>query len=303
MTIPTAPEPRAHHIVPKCWLAGFTETGENDGRLWVADLKRKKQWPSSPINAGHRRDFYRLSDPELDPVAVEKALSEIEDLIAPLLRSIDVERRGPTPEELEPLLFFMAIQWVRVPAFRPLVLAIADSINRNSLKSREEWATTLRELDIPADSPGADYDGMVAFLNSGDYSLTAETDWYMQRAFKAAQGILPSLTARRWAVMISRKGSFVASDNPVQLDGFKGQMVGFKNAGVVLYPLSRHVLLWGTNAPMKLTAVTNHRIAQHNTFTMLTAEEQVYSHEPDFCWLDETGKYQTDWALFSKEKF
>ena len=56
MATPTAPEPRAHHIVPKCWLAGFTDTGENDGRLWVTDLKRKKQWPSTPINTGHRRD-------------------------------------------------------------------------------------------------------------------------------------------------------------------------------------------------------------------------------------------------------
>jgi hypothetical protein len=36
---------------------------------------------------------------------------------------------------------------------------------------------------------------------------------------------------------------------------------------------------------------------------MLTAHEQVYSHCPDFCWLDETGAYRTDWKLFSKEKF
>jgi hypothetical protein len=52
---------------------------------------------------------------------------------------------------------------------------------------------------------------------------------------------------------------------------------------------------------MKLPAVTNYRIAQHNIFTMLTADEQVYSHEPDFYWLDETEKYQTDWTLFLKE--
>ena len=26
-------EARRHHYVPQCWLAGFTETGENDGRL------------------------------------------------------------------------------------------------------------------------------------------------------------------------------------------------------------------------------------------------------------------------------
>ena len=61
----TEREPRAHHFAPQCWLAGFTDTGEKDGRLWVTDLKRRKQWPSNPRNAAHRRDFYRVSDPSV----------------------------------------------------------------------------------------------------------------------------------------------------------------------------------------------------------------------------------------------
>src|SRR5450755_3787132 len=68
-------EPRRHHYVPQCWLAGFTETGENDGRLWVTDFSRQRQWPATPANAGHIRDFYRLSDPAPDPVVVEKFFS------------------------------------------------------------------------------------------------------------------------------------------------------------------------------------------------------------------------------------
>jgi hypothetical protein len=44
-------------------------------------------------------------------------------------------------------------------------------------------------------------------------------------------------------------------------------------------------------------------IARQNTFMMLTAEEQVFSSAPNFCFLDETDGYQTDWRLFSKEKF
>ena len=38
-------------------------------------------------------------------------------------------------------------------------------------------------------------------------------------------------------------------------------------------------------------------------FPLLHAEEQVFSHEPGFCWMDESLQYQTDWALFSKEKY
>jgi hypothetical protein len=80
-------------------------------------------------------------------------------------------------------------------------------------------------------------------------------------------------------------------------------MIGFKNAEVVTYPVSRHVLLYGTKFPVKRSPVNLNYIAHTNTFTMLTAEEHVYSHVSDFCWLDETGKYQTEWRLFSKEKF
>ena len=73
-------EPRRHHYVPQCWLAGFTETGENDGRLWVTDFSRQQQWPTTPANAGHIRDFYRLADPAPDPVAVERFFSQLEGI-------------------------------------------------------------------------------------------------------------------------------------------------------------------------------------------------------------------------------
>jgi hypothetical protein len=301
------PLPRAHHFTPQCWLAGFTEGGDKDGRLWVTDLKRRKQWVSNPRNAGHRRDFYRVSDPLCDPVAFEKAFGKIETAIAPLLKTLDQEQRAPRRHELESLLTFMAIQWMRVPAFRPTILRIADSIYRSwfsqALSSPDSWAAALEEVGVSAEAPGADYDGMLAFERSGQYSLSAEPEWYLERGFKAADHIVPLLEARHWTASISASGSFIGSDNPVAMDGTKGQDIGFKSAEVVLFPVSRHVLLYGTNAPVVPMTVSLKRIAEHNTLIMLNADEQVYSHVPDFCWLDERRTYQTDWRLFSKEKF
>ncbi len=95
MTRDTKPEPRAHHYVPQCWLAGFTDSGQKDGRLWVTDFNRKRQWPTTPPKAGHQRDFYRVSSPEQDPVVVEELYSKIEDGIAPVLKALDEELRGP----------------------------------------------------------------------------------------------------------------------------------------------------------------------------------------------------------------
>jgi hypothetical protein len=307
MAVKQGGEPRAHHFVPQCWLSGFTDTGQKDGQLWVTDIVRTKQWPTNPAKAGHQRDFYRVSDPQLDPVVVEKAFSIIENAIAPVLRAIDEERREPTEDEMEGLVTFMAFQWVRVPAFRPTVLAIVDSITRSqlsrALKSRDSWAAALKEAGIPSGSPGADYDGMREFERSGQYSLSAETEWYLQQAFAATETIIPFLRERHWRMSFSNSGSFIGSDNPVALDGPKGQKVGFRNAEIVIYPVSRHALLYGTNVVVRPPFVNRKYIAHTNTFTMLRTEAQIYSHVSDFCWMDETYEYRTDWSLFSKEKF
>lgn len=301
------PEARKQHFNPKCWLAGFTDTGQQDGRLWVTDLKRRKQWPTSPPNAGHRRDFYRVSAPGLSPLVFEKAFGEIETAAAPVFRSLYDRPRAPTREELECLLLFIAVQYVRVPAFRPWVLKIADSIHRSrvakALKSPTSWARALKKAGIPADDPAAAYNRMLEFEQRGEYSLSAENEWYLMRGFDlAVDCVTPALRARYWGSTLSPSGSFIGSDTPVAMDGPKGQLAGFESADIVLFPVNRHVLLYGTKMAATPPAVNRKLVARYNTFAMLTAGEHLYSHVPDFCWLDEEGKCQTDWALFSKEK-
>jgi hypothetical protein len=300
-------EPRSHHYVPACWLAGFTKTRDQDGELWVTDLGRQKQWATNPRKAGRIRDFYRLSDPALDPVVVEKALSKIEDAVAPTLRAIDQERRKPDKDELEDLLGFMAIQWVRGPSFRSWALGMLESMQRSQLSialtSRESWQEVLQKAGIPPDSEGADYDGMKEFERSGEYSLVAATEWYLQRAFSSVESIAASLRVRHWGTAFSDSGSFVASDNPVALDGPKGCRIGFRNAEVVTYPLSRRVFLYGTNEAVLEPFVNRKYIAHMNTHTMRRADEQIYSHVSDFCWLDENDKLKTDWTLFAEKNY
>jgi hypothetical protein len=144
------PEARRHHYVPRCWLTGFTDTGDRDGKLWVTDLPRRKQWRTSPGNAGFIKDFYRLSDEQIDPVFAEKALSQIEGEIAPILRRVDQELREPGVEEFEALLYFIAIQWARVPAFRPFILNVPDTMSHKkigeALKSPDSWNVHWKRL-------------------------------------------------------------------------------------------------------------------------------------------------------------
>lgn len=271
-------EPRKHHFVPKCWLRGFTETGKKDGRLWVTDFSLKKQGVATPGKIGWLRDFYRLSDPAPDPVFIENQFSKLETAIAPVLKILDSERRAPRPDELDSLIEFMAVQWVRVPAYRPFAFRTMDSVVRKKLAeelhSPETWLASLRAQGISPDAPGVDYEGAKAYFESPNFGIEAETDWYIDRAFRDAQGILPLLRQRHWGSCISENGRFIASDNPVCLDGARAEMVGFKNAAIVVYPVSRHVALAGTLRRASHPSTLNY-IAQINTMMMLTADTQV----------------------------
>jgi hypothetical protein len=299
-------EPRRHHYVPRCWLAGFTDTGEKDGQLWVTDLIRRKQWQAGPNTAGHIRDFYRLADERFDPLLAEESFSKIEDIVAPILRSIDREQRSPTAEEADPLMFFIALQWARVPSFRPMVFKALDDVTHEKLatdlKSKQHWQKALARAGLSENDPGAAYESMLEFYQSGEFSLTVQTDWYVKQTFQAAQHILPSLQQRHWRSIFSPTGSFISSDNPVIIDGPKGQMLGFKNAEIILYVLSRHVLVYSTLEPDVPQLVNRKYIAHMNTLSLLRAE-QIFSTVPDFCWLDQERKYQTDWQRFEKSKF
>ena len=111
----------------------------------------------------------------------------------------------------------------------------------------------------------------------------------------------PALKNRYWQTLISPSGSFVGSDNPVMMDGPKGERVGFKSADIIIFTVNRFLALYRTNSPLRRPIVNRRLIAKHNTFAMITADEQIYSHAPDFCWLDATARVQTEWRSFTKE--
>ena len=125
----------------------------------------------------------------------------------------------------------------------------------------------------------------------------------MQRAFSDVDGVVEGLRCRYWGTSISAGGRLIASDNPVVLEGERGQMVGFANAEIVMYPVSRHVLLTGTLVRVSRPAMNFNYFACMNTMMLIRTDVQAYSHIPDFPWMDENGRVQTDWKRFSRDRF
>ena len=209
---------------------------------------------------------------------------------------------------MEDLLTFMALQWTRVPSFRSTALRIAGSFLRGAAEKAlaipETWAAALSKTGIAPEAEGGSYEEAKEFHKaSQDRKLTAKTDWFLKEAFEAMKVIVPVLRARNWWAPISKSGSFIATDNPVVVDGPRGEAIGFVTADIVMFPVNRHLLLWSGKERSDVPLMRRNGIAHINAQAMLWASGQTYSHRADFCWMDENRKYQTDWHLFEKKNY
>jgi hypothetical protein len=260
---------------------------------------------TKPKRCGYELNFYRTAMAGIDPMGMEKAFGSMEGSAGPILRGMFRVRRQPMVEELENLMTFIAFQYSRVPSFRPFVLNLARSIHRDwllpALKTPETWDTAVEGWESSAPPPTY-ADGQRILEKYDSFEISAPTEWFLIKAYDASKKIYPHLAGRNWQTLVSSTGSFIGSDNPVYLDGPAETLIGFKSADLVLFPANRHCYMIGTNRPSHPIFVTRTLIAAQNTLTILHANEQVYSHRPDFAWLDGLGKHQTDWRMFSKDR-
>jgi hypothetical protein len=61
---PAGRMPRRHHFIPQFYLAGFTDSGQRDGSLWILNREDGLRWQGTPASVAHERDFYRVDDVE-----------------------------------------------------------------------------------------------------------------------------------------------------------------------------------------------------------------------------------------------
>jgi hypothetical protein len=229
-----SPQPRNHHFNPRCWLSGFSQEGTNSGRLFVTDLCRRKQWQSSPNNAGYMRDLYRQSGPTLDPNSIEKYFGDVESRMAPLLKKLDREHRGPDDHERDAVLELMAYHPVRVPSIRKRNLEINKRHTAPTLKSALEnpdsWAAALKAGNLDPTSPAALFDENRRIFESGDWNVATQPDLFILFALRLVPRIHELLRERVWSQLISPRGRLITSDTPVRLAGEHDQSIGFRNA-------------------------------------------------------------------------
>ncbi len=244
-------KPKKQHYVSQSFLAAWTNTGRDDGKLLVLDKTTGNTWPSLPKSVAYETHLYtkEADSPTsaADPFGVENQLEKVESAAMPILKETARLKRVPIGDPFHVLAIFLATQFVRVPrnldnfaAMTQRFLTHAHNVAVSSPKMpKEKRAALISEILELATEVGP---GMEIKKNHQLVSMLT-----------LALELVPVLLERNWAVLDATEASadFVCTDAPVILVSAAPPSphygVGFGSPGTLVFcPLSPSVALLGT---------------------------------------------------------
>ena len=294
--------PRKHHYVPQFYLRGFTVDGKRDGQLWILDKKAGRQWESTVKKSARQTDLYRVELKDGgDPASLEKILSVIEGMVAPILQQTIETQTLPEGQPFELLLNMVALMALRVPLLisfsKHIASDLARQLNRDLVATPEAWkAVDDRVRAEKTGLPEVRYEEMKQFVESDEYSIDVDLgqNWLPQVMIDASRPMLFHLSRRRWYITVVAPDApdLICSDNPVSLSptpiSISSQNVGFAMPGsLLLLPLSRRMVLVGSFEGIMLPNPASEKtVALINGATGRSAERYLFTSKPDFVWRD-----------------
>jgi hypothetical protein len=292
-----AGQPRKHHYIPQFYLAGFTKSDSKDGKLYVLDKEKRKTWTSTPKGTAHKRDFHSIEPaPGIDPMAVEKGLSQLEGQWSAALATVIDKKILPEDESFGDLMMFVAFMAVRVVRIRDILSDFIDRVSKAEIQlmlatkdGQEHFRQTLAELGHEMSDD--EFERLVSFGKSDDYDVNFEKTWHVQEMVRMAVTLAPLLSLRKWCLWIANETApdLICSDSPVAptwavpMPGPMSPAFGTPNT-IVSVPLNRRIALVSMiEEELPATSLDRNGVAAVNSMTAMYAN-QLYSSEPDFVW-------------------
>jgi len=287
---------RNHHFVPQGYLAGFTDTGTREGRLYVLDLQTQKAFATRPRNVAAQRDFNRIDVEDQRPDALEQALGDFEDRAIAVIRWVRDQGCLPEDNDFSYLLNLMCLLVVRNPRLRQSLTRAkqqgARIIMDRLVSDRRLWEHHMRKALEAGDIPVSDvsFEQMKRFVEEEGYAIEIDQQDNLRSEFRIFDNILHSLADRCWSLLVAAADAphFITSDHPISQvfkDPHQTGPIGVElRQTELVFPLNSRQALLGVfeeQLPPRLV-VEARDVAVINTRTLRTAERQVYSVESVF---------------------
>ena len=295
----------AQHYVPRAYLKRFTDTF---GTLWVLEKGRKPR-ASRPKDEAHRKDFYTHRERGVRDETAERILSALESRVSPVLQKIANPQFQMSPEQVGSLYLFVALMFVRVPAWREFLgkyaAARMKSLDMKVARDPEQFHADFVESqkrfgrDIDLNQSKVESEKLRSLILSGEYEIEQRSVGFnLGMMFYSMFDVAEELTSFGFQILrapntptsnpslprLPETTAFVTCDNPVitirpQLDGTAAAGVGFGRPGTEVYmPLNKRCCLRLARGLKPAHAwVSEQFTRQINTQIMANASQFVYS--------------------------
>jgi Protein of unknown function (DUF4238) len=171
-----------HHFVTARYIGLFATPRGRDGKIYVQDQRRRKEWLSKPDKVAWAEDFYRVDGDQ--PLMVERGLAAAEKSMVKAIE--EVERTLPSQPSLEQadgVVSFVALQHVRGPEVRrEFERFIGDTLRlmlEVSTGTPERYSTIVERLktegEIEGDAP--------TFEKMREFALAPKTRFSLNKGF------------------------------------------------------------------------------------------------------------------------
>ena len=285
---------KKNHYLPQFYLSRFADIQQSrkGGKpvIWVYE-KDKSARMASPRNEAHENYFYSYEDESGATHSIEDHLARIESVIAPMVRRLDESGYLPSVEERAELAGFVALTFMRGPAARGFLDALASRLMRKTAEDRaKDEVQFAKDYDavFGTKPTSVSKEELRSSILSGEYELRQGSRGFnLKMMMEATIWITQALREYDWQILESDPGDiFLTTDVPVitVLPDGAGRAtfgVGFGMPGVeVLFPV-------GTNICLKLAAhqgngrfrVPGAMVRQINKLEMACARRFVYASE------------------------
>lgn len=213
---------------------------------------------------------------------VEKEVSDaaVESAAALVLQKIR-EHDPITPDDKKSLSRFISVFWRRVPKHKLTVDETCQEMLPAVVnKYRQEISAIVPETETQA----ARAAHLLAELDSVEEQYTAEIpDYFFINNLKRASVFEEALFNMDWAFFEVKKDDpynnpFITSDSPVVWS--KGCGIGDKEKGIVLFPISKDLLLqamWVTSFRNAYVPISDVEVRRFNGYIVEEAHTEVYA--------------------------
>jgi len=301
---------REDHFVPRFYLVGFTDTGRRDGKLWQFDRVDGTTTPGVAKKLGRERDYHTVDIEGHPPDIVESLFGKIENVAAPLLRTVIETRQLPsTRQSLADLMMFVALSYSRGLQYRQVLSSFHNQVEtmkiRMALMSPELWGKYVRACEKKGlDYPRESYKELARLYRQDEAEIEVSNMGHIHTTgiVTSLQGVFELLVHRNWGLEIvdNPDDFFITSDSPATLTWLDptadrlGPPSLISSMSEVVLPIHKSMALVGRYEPIPTTARGDgDRVAAINAATAQFAHRFVYSPHDDFVWMVPSGAWMT----------